>query len=285
VNNMTAIATQFALIGQLEAQFSADAKHAAVVNLMKDGASHEDAERAVDAIVREAASYIAFGPFKAVPDRQVRAEIAAVERSAAQLLRHINAMSPDAWARLKMALSPPRPPSLLGRSLRREPLQGRGNADPIYEVPSDSPAGLAALGSMLGARIAIPADLGAKFDRVHFDLFHLIAPLGRARDFRARRGRPENWRVRRFFEAAIVQWASAAGQAPSAGQRDGQANSPLLHFLRALVYPVATDQDVKEAVTDAVYLDVLAKLKKRRRGLLQRPVLAERRRRSGQNKG
>lgn len=120
--------------------------------------------------------------------------------------------------------------------------------------------------------------MSAKFDRVRSDLYPLVPLILSAAQFPSRRGRPVNWRGRSLFEACISEWAHAADQPPSAGQTDGQVNSPLLTLLRELVYPTTQDVEVAEALSDAVYLDVLADMKRRRKGLLLRPVIPARRR-------
>ena len=121
--------------------------------------------------------------------------------------------------------------------------------------------------------------MSAKFDRVRSDLYPLVPLILSAAQFPSRRGRPVNWRVRSLFEACISKWAHAADQPPSGGQTDGQVNSPLLTLLRELVYPTTQDVEVAEALSDAVYLDVLADMKRRRKGLLLSPVIPARRRR------
>jgi hypothetical protein len=254
---------------EIEARFSQGSKAKARLALIKDGASDERAALAIEMISKACASYIAFGPFEPVPELQIKAEIAAVAKAAEQFNRAMNAMSVAALARLNVDLWPERRLLWGGKSPRF------WNPDPIYE----SPQHVSGTTGALNLKVKVPADMSAKLNRVRFDLFQLAPLIRRAAEFRPRRGRPENWRVRALFEEVIIEWARAADQAPAASQQEGMVVSPLLDLLRELVYPATDHPEVGEALSDPVYLDVLAKLKKRRVGLLSQPVIPPRRRR------
>lgn len=256
--------------GAIEARFSDEPKARGRLALARDGANEQEASTAVQKISEACARYIAFGPCELVPDKQVKAEIAAVAKAAEQFNRAVNAMSAPASARLLVGLRPERA-LFLGTKAPR-----LGNPDPIYE---SSRGGFLSLGSAFNRKIVVPADMSAKFDRVRWDMAQLADRIRRVGDFRSRRGRPENWRVRMLFEEVIAEWANAAGQAPAASQRNGLVDSPLLDLLRALVYPTSEYPEVREALSDAIYLDVLARMKIRRTGLMSSPAIPARRRR------
>jgi len=262
----------FDSIGRIQDGFSIAAKGRGFGALVDDGASEERALAAMEVITREAASYIAFGPFKAVPDQQVKAEIAAIAKAADRLNQAIDRASASTSARLRFSLAPS------GRGLFGR-IRNAGNPDPVYSSAGAELGGLAGQAGYFNREIAIPADMSAKFERVRWDLHQLVPLIRQAGVFPSRRGRPENWRVRSLFETVIAEWADATDQPPTASQIDGAVVSPLLTLLRDLIYPATDYPEVSEALSDAVYLSVLARMKQRRGALQLMPGIPSQRRR------
>lgn len=254
-------------------KFSQEAKDRGWAALVADGASAERAREAIDTIARACASYIAAGPVKTVPDSEIKAEIAAIAKAAEDYLRQVNRLSPQASGVLLHLLRPPR------RGLLSWARMNLGNPDPLYEEPPPGLSGLQALGAMLTRKIKHPADMGAKFQRTHSDFFELAPRLREASRFPARRGRPRNWRAHQLFANTIEEWADASGQAPTGSQRaGGLVDSALLSLLRDLVWPTTDHEEVREALSDAVFLTVLRDMKQHGRNILSGPIPGRRRR-------
>ncbi len=220
-----------------------------VAELQRDGADLDAALRGVVDIAKAVATYVSLGRFVPIPADEVRKQMKAVASAAKRLRDAARSRSVLARVRHKIALQP-RTRGLFGS---RPTL---GNPDPIYDQRGNT------LSDVLNAKVIVPADMHAKFERVLSDLEQLVPELERATVFKAKRGRQENWYARNLLHDAIEAWVGATGRAPTAGQQDGIATAPLLKCLRMLVNCLTEDQDVREAVSDDRYLDVLADLKR-----------------------
>lgn len=212
-------------LDHLRARIPKHVRDDAIRFLLSDGA---DANRAIEGyakIAKCALLYVLLGPYTPQDARTTRREIEQLAKASARLQALLDNMSPDASGTLRFELG--------------------------------QMGGVGLFGSALGGLGGSPSL--TTYLRFKSDLRALIPNFKIAAKFRAKVGRKGNAHAHALFWETISTWTEAAGKPPTGAQVDGLATSALLRVLRQIVYAVADDEAVREALTDDVFLGVLSK--------------------------